>query len=321
MTLEYLRPYADRINLSQLEKIKEERLKLRLTKDNIHIMDMLEKLPEIQVSHKDFSTSTVSIGSSEDLQEGQLQVVEEALEQLIPWRKGPFNLFGIDLDAEWRSDKKWDRFAGKIGNLKNKKVLDIGCNNGYFMFKMLEEDPELVLGIDPVVPVESQFRLLNHFLKDDRLKFELFGVEHLEHFKEFFDTIFCMGIVYHHRHPIQQLIDIREALVSKGEMILETIGIPGEESYALFPEDRYAKMKNVWFIPTLSCFINWAKKAKFIDVEVISSTVLTPEEQRNTKWCPDPFQTLEDFLDPNDPTKTIEGHPAPMRFLIKARKK
>ena len=186
---------------------------------------------------------------------------------------------------------------------------------------MAELGVELAHGIDPVLPFAAQYELIQRASGLKNIKFDLFGVEHVEEWKENWDCIFHMGIVYHHRHPIQQLIDIRESLVPGGIAFLETIGIPGEESYALFPEDRYARMGNVWFVPTMSCFINWAKKARLINVEIVADTLLTDDEQRKTPWCPPPFQSLNDSLDPQDPTKTVEGHPAPRRFLIKVQKK
>lgn len=189
------------------------------------------------------------------------------------------------------------------------------------MFKMAHHRPEFILGIDPVVQWLLQFKLFQHYAHLPHLFFELLGVEHVKYFKNFFDEIFYMGIIYHHKNPIQQLIEIKDALRPNGHIIFETIGIPGKGPYALFPEDRYAKMKNIWFIPTLDCCINWLKKAKYQNIEVISSTKLTFEEQRNTHWCPPPHQSLKDFLSPHDLTKTLEGHPAPERFSIIASKK
>lgn len=320
MNLDYLVPFKKFCNIEKLLKIKKERMEScdrNTAKNFYHVID---KLPDISTELFNAKGSEVIIGQQSELTQEQRTIIESACREMIPWRKGPFKLFDMELDAEWRSDQKWDRIIDKVDNLEGKKVLDIGCNNGYFMFKMAQQNPKLALGIDPLPNLLAQFNLMQKYAKQPNLHFELFGVEHLSNFKEMFDVIFHMGIIYHHRHPIQQLLDIKEALAPSGQVILETIGIPGDETHALFPEKRYAKMRNVWFVPTLSCFLNWAKRANFIDVEVISATPLTNEEQRLTEWCPPPYQSLDDFLDPNDATKTVEGYPAPMRFCISARK-
>lgn len=317
--LSYLSPYKASIDWDALLSLKEERESwwLRDSSEKFKISN----LPEIPIDRYDNSDSHIKVEGNATAE--QLIELQEKAMKLSPWKKGPFDLFGMEIDAEWRSDYKWERILKSLDpkELENKVVLDVGCNNGYFLFRMANFNPKLALGIDPVLHMQAQFDFLQSYFKDDRVKFELFGVEHLPIFKEVFDTIFHMGIIYHHRHPIQQMLDIREALRPGGVVYLETIGIPGEDSYALFPEDRYARMGNVWFVPTLSCFMNWAKKAKLIDVELVADTDLTEDEQRLTKWCPPPFQSLRDSLDPKDPNKTIEGHPAPRRFLIKARKK
>jgi tRNA (mo5U34)-methyltransferase len=303
--------------LKKLRSLNDVKLE---QKNHLAFLDVLKSLPTIKTETIDFDHDFVTIGSSNDLDlETKDLILSKALE-LIPWRKGPFKLFDTQMDAEWRSNLKWNRLAPHIPNLKGKRVLDVGCNNGYFMFKMAAMNPELILGIDPVVLNYAQFNFMNHFANQQNIKFELWGQDDLIHFNDMFDIIFSMGIIYHHRNPIQQLLTLKNALRPGGELILETIGIPGEESHALFPEDRYAKMRNVWFVPTVSCFMNWVKKAKFKDVELISDTELNSTEQRLTEWCPPPRQSLDNFLDPNDPTKTIEGHPAPRRFLIKAKK-
>jgi tRNA (mo5U34)-methyltransferase len=316
--MDWLSKYSDHLNKDALTSILEEKKKFFDYDVNKTFLEALEDLPKID-SQNDFSSNSVSVKA--DIDEMTMEKVKLAAEKLIPWRKGPFNLFGMEIDAEWRSDKKWERLEKIVDNLKGKRVLDIGCNNGYFMYRMAHQNPEFVLGIDPVVPYWSQFKFINHFAKCDNLEMELLGVEDCVHIEKLFDVVFSMGIIYHHRNPIQQLLDIKKSMKPGGQLILETIGIPGEEPVALFPEDRYAKMRNVWFVPTLSCLVNFAKKARFGEVEVVADTPLTSDEQRLTDWCPPPRQSLEDFLDPEDPSKTIEGHPAPRRFLISCRKK
>ncbi len=316
MPQHYFSAYNDVLNLSLIKDACEKQKELLTPHQPI--------IPIAGINHKaqycDYSSDAVTIGRAEELIPEELQLIEAQLSQCIPWRKGPFSLFGIDVDAEWRSDFKWNRLEQSLSPLAGKKILDVGCNNGYYMFRMLAQNPEFVLGIDPSLHCQRQFNLIQSYAQAPNIHFELLGIEHLSLFPNFFDTIFCMGILYHHRHPIQQLLDLWQALKPGGEVILETIGIPGTDSYALFPEGRYANMKNVWFIPTLSCFINWAKKAHFKNIEVISDCAQTSEEQRNTRWCPPPHQSLDKFIDPANPAQTIEGHPAPRRFCIRAQR-
>jgi len=316
--LEYLKPYQKNIDWPALEALKQEREGWWDRESSSRWK--VESYPDYQVEQVDCKESWITVSGHPNSTADQ-QKLKEIASQLIPWKKGPFKLFDLDIDAEWRSDMKWERILPFLPDLKGKTILDVGCNNGYFLYRMAHYNPRLALGIDPVLPMQAQFDLIQNYANLNNIKFELFGVEHLPLFKKMFDVIFHMGIVYHHRHPIQQLIDIRESLVPGGIAFLETIGIPGDESYALFPEDRYARMGNVWFVPTMSCFINWAKKARLINVEIVADTLLTDDEQRKTPWCPPPFQSLNDSLDPHDPTKTVEGHPAPRRFLIKVQKK
>jgi tRNA (mo5U34)-methyltransferase len=310
-------------NLLNIEKLKELRIESHKKFTQEHhkeFINVLEKLPNIKTKSINFSDNVVTIGEQDDIKKNQLENIKELAKNLIPWRKGPFKLFNMELDAEWRSDLKWNRLKPHLPNLNKKRVLDVGCNNGYFMFKMAALNPEFVLGIDPIVLHFAQFQFMNHYADQSQLKFELWGQDDLIHFNNMFDVIFSMGVIYHHRNPIQQLLTLKNALRPGGELIVETIGIPGDQSYSLFPEDRYAKMRNVWFVPTASCFINWVKRAKFKDVELISDSELNSEEQRLTEWCPPPRQSLDNFLDPNDKSKTIEGFSAPRRFLIKAKK-
>ena len=319
--LDYLLPYKNHCNISELSELKIEREKWLERKSTQHYKEFLKKLPSISTTHLNLDLISPEIGNSSELNENQKIEINKLAKELIPWRKGPFNLFGSEIDAEWRSDQKWDRIAEVLDPLKNKRVLDIGCNNGYFLLRMAAQNPALLLGIDPYLHYKIQFEFLNHFAKLPNTYFELFGIEHLGNFKEMFDVIFSMGIIYHHRHPIEQLLQIKDALRPGGQVILETIGIPGEKDTALFPKDRYANMRNVWFVPTMNTFLNWAKRSKFVDVEIISDTLLTNEEQRLTSWCPPPHQSLEDFLDPNDLSLTKEGYPAPRRFAISAKKR
>lgn len=241
------------------------------------------------------------------------------IQQLGPWKKGPFKINDELINSEWRSDLKWKRVLSANVELKDKVILDIGANNGYYMFRMLEEKAKFVLGIEPTVDFVAQFRFLNMLTQKMNLSMELFGVENIHHFKNTFDVIFSMGILYHHRSPLQQLFDMRMALKSGGQLVLETLGLPGEHFEILTPPSTYAGMNNIWLLPTLPALLNWLKKSKFDQIKVINTKWERDQEQRVTPYSSD--VSYKDFLDPEDITKTCEGHPAPDRWLIVATKK
>ena len=257
-----------------------------------------------------------SVGSNEDLTQEEYEVIVKTAKSLIPWRKGPFKVFGLEIDSEWQSNIKYNLIRPYF-NLKDKVVADIGCNNGYYMFRMLEDKPKRLIGFDPSPLTLHQFEFINHFVKSD-IVYEMLGVEHLEYYNHKFDFIFMLGVLYHRPDPVGTLKSLARGLNSKGEILIDTFMIDGEEELCLTPNKRYSKIPNIYFIPTIPALKNWLERAGFEDIEVLATTVTTSEEQRKTEWSFD--QSLEDFLDENDKTKTVEGYPAPKRVYVKAKK-
>ena len=257
-----------------------------------------------------------SVGLKDDLTQEEQEVILQTAKKLIPWRKGPFKVFGLEIDSEWQSNIKYNLIR-PFFNLKDKVVADIGCNNGYYMFRMLEDKPKRLIGFDPSPLTLHQFEFINHFVKSDII-YEMLGVEHLEFYNHKFDFIFMLGVLYHRPDPVGTLKSLARGLNSKGEILIDTFMIDGEDEICLTPNKRYSKIPNIYFIPTISALKNWVERAGFENFEVLATTVTTSEEQRKTDWSFD--QSLEDFLHPNDNTKTVEGYPAPKRVYVKARK-
>jgi tRNA (mo5U34)-methyltransferase len=255
----------------------------------------------------------------ETLDPASPESVWQSARDLRPWKKGPFQFHGEELDAEWRCDRKWQRLAPHLGDLTGQAVLDVGCNNGWYLPRLRELGAVRAVGIDPVGLNWFQWQFLQKMNPDAGQEFWLLGVEELPAMAAMWDTILCMGVLYHHRSPLLQLVDLREALRPGGTLVLETIGVPGVGPHAYLPGDRYANMPNVWFLPTLECLVTMLNRARFTDVEVISTRWDGPAEQRATAWTTGP--SYRDALDPQDPSRTIEGHPAPERFLVRARRK
>jgi tRNA (mo5U34)-methyltransferase len=294
-----------------LNAVRQERSKWMTWKNIAPLRDALNQLPIINV--------TVDLGNTVSLKTEDVVdtlELERIARLMMPWRKGPFDLFGLFIDTEWRSDLKYN-FLRPHFNLNGKKVADIGCNNGYYMFRFLEDAPSKMVGFDPSALFKTQFDLINHFVKSD-IVYELLGVEHLPYYEEKFDVIFCLGVLYHRSDPIAMLKTLAQGLAEGGEVYLDTFIIDGDEPVALCPSESYSKITNVYFVPTLKALENWCIRAGFNSFEVLGTVVTTSDEQRKTDWIES--QSLEDFLDPADSTKTVEGYPAPKRGYIRIRK-
>lgn len=257
-----------------------------------------------------------SIGNRADLGDEEYEIIVQTAKKLIPWRKGPFKIFDLEIDSEWQSNIKYNLIRPYF-NLKDKVVADIGCNNGYYMFRMLEDKPKRLIGFDPSPLTLHQFEFINHFVKSD-IVYEMLGVEHLEFYNHKFDFIFMLGVLYHRPDPVGTLKSLAHGLNSKGEILIDTFMIDGDEEICLTPNKRYSKIPNIYFIPTIPALKNWLERAGFENIEVLATTITTSQEQRKTPWSFD--ESLEDFLDPTDSSKTVEGYPAPKRVYVKARK-
>jgi tRNA (mo5U34)-methyltransferase len=291
-----------------LNEIRKERQAWMSWKNIAPIRDALESLPNYtcQVKFED----RVKISSNDNVDH---ILIENVARMMMPWRKGPFELFGLFIDTEWQSFMKYNLLE-PFFNLEGKRVADIGCNNGYYLFRMLNQNPKKLVGFDPSALYKTQFDFINHFVKSE-IVYELLGVEHLPFYEEKFDIIFCLGVLYHRSDPVNMLKQLHKGLEKGGEVILDTFMIDGEDEIALCPKDTYSKIPNIYFVPTIPTLKNWAHRAGFDGFELLATSTTTTHEQRKTSWIEG--QSLEDFLDPVDSSKTIEGYDAPKRVYVK----
>lgn len=298
---------------AQLANWQKQNLDSRFTQ----WLNSIKHLPVITPYHIDLLHG-VSVKTQTPLSTGEQQRITQLLKNMMPWRKGPFHFYGIDIDTEWRSDWKWERLIHHIDNLEGKLVLDVGCNSGYHLWRMIGAGAKLAVGIDPMALYLCQFEAVRKLLGDDKRAHLLpLGIEELPKLNAF-DTVFSMGVLYHRRSPLDHLYQLKDQLVDGGQLILETLVIEGDLHQALMPGERYAQMRNVYFIPSVPTMINWLQKCGFKDVRIVDISQTSLEEQRKTDWMTS--DSLADFLDPNDLSKTIEGYPAPMRAVFIAQK-
>ena len=286
-------------------------------------LDAVNRLPEITPTSIRLDADTIQIGRPADCSASQREVIREQLKRLLPWRKGPFNLFGVNIDAEWRSDLKWRRLQDKISPLSGRTVLDVGCSNGYYGWRMLGAGAKRVVGADPTLRYVMQQRAIAKYLPGEL--FDILPVtlealaadpaaSALSHDGASFDTVFSMGVIYHRRDPLDHIRELLKFLRAGGELVLESLIIDEKYGDVLKPRGRYAKMANIWSIPSTRTLKDWLSSAGLSSVEVADISATTPAEQRATEWTFE--QSLADFLDPQNPNLTIEGYPAPKRAIV-----
>jgi tRNA (mo5U34)-methyltransferase len=272
----------------------------------------LSRLPTCQPETIDLLHGVIAKGTSS-------QELETTLRELHPWRKGPYHLYGMHIDTEWRSDWKWDRLIPHIEPLKDRLVLDVGCGSGYHTWRMAGAGARLAIGIDPQPLFICQYFAVKHLLQTEAPAWVIpMTLEDIPATHNAFDSVFSMGVLYHRKNPHMHLKQLHALLRKDGEVILETLVIPDQNESVLIPKNRYAKMRNVWSIPSVTSLERWVTESGFQGVRTVDITPTTPEEQRATPWMN--FESLSDFLDPQDAQKTIEGHPAPLRAIVIAKK-
>lgn len=276
----------------------------------------LNAMPQLDNANYNFKDNSICISKPNTLELNHSAYTQQ-LKAFMPWRKGPWNLLGVGIETEWHSDWKWQRIAPHISSLEGRRVLDIGTGNGYFLYRMLGAGASLALGIDPTRIFLYQFHSVQRLLPANGAHLLPLRSEHLPAFGSF-DTVFCLGVLYHRRSPIDHIQELMSYLRPGGELVLETLVVPGDIDTILVPPERYAKMANVWFLPSTKALENMLRKLGLRDVRTVDINQTTTEEQRATEWMT--FHSLADFLDPNDHNLSAEGHPAPLRATLVATK-
>ncbi len=304
-----LEPLGEFVQPTYLEQIRYG--------DHKRWQKLIADLPDITPSNIHFEARIV-IGQQTDCDESTRAAIEQALKELIPWRKGPFSIFGVDVDSEWQSNLKWERLIDHIAPLAGKTVLDVGSGNGYYSLQMAAAGAQLVIGLEPHIPYYAQFSAIKHFLPEVPAYVVPITLEKMPLPLPHFDTVFSMGVIYHRRSPIDHLMQLSQSLKPGGQLILESIVVPGDAGYSLMPRDKYARMGNVWFIPSSANLCNWLERCEFESIRIIDESPTTLAEQRRTAWMP--FDSLEDALLEENQGVTVEGYLAPYRAIILCEK-
>lgn len=245
----------------------------------------------------------------------QDEPLADTLKRMSPWRKGPFQFGDVAIDTEWRSDWKWQRIEHELSSLQGRTVLDVGCGNGYHLWRLKAKGAQTVLGIDPSPLFVIQFLAMQKFVQDPSVNLLPLAMEQFTA-PNAFDTVLSMGVLSHRRDPMAHLHQLLQCLKPGGELLLETLVLPGESNTALRIDGRYARMRNVWELPTSARVVQWLDEAGFQSVRLAMAENTSTDEQRTTEWMP--YESLQEALDESNPELTIEGHPRPCRAVFVA---
>jgi|TARA_Y100000310_G_scaffold288469_1_gene314099 tRNA (mo5U34)-methyltransferase len=281
-------------------------------------MTHLQQLPRAMPSSRQLDGDVIRIGKADDLLHSTQEQLSDTLLKFKPWRKGPFSLFDILIDTEWQSNLKWERLLPHIRPLTDCMVLDIGCGNGYHCWRMRGAGAAFVLGVDPGQLNLVQFEVFKQYLPDEPVFLLPLTGEQLPRNFSLFDSVYSMGVLHHSRSPLKHLELLRNCLKPGGELVLESLVVEGDSSTTLVPEDRYARMRNVWFIPSTPALERWLTRVGFTEVRTVAVSQTGTDEQRATRWMD--FQSLADSLQPGNPDVTVEGLPAPRRAILVAHR-
>lgn len=251
----------------------------------------------------------------------EFQTLQDLALDLKPWRKGPFCLYGAEnnsqfyIDSEWQSNKKMKlilQALDTIGyNLKDKVVLDVGCNNGYYMFDLALRGVKHISGIDPIAIFFLQFYFIHKLTNISHCTFRLLGVQDVLQLNTKYDLILCLGVLYHRKEPLQTLKQLKSILAPNGILLLETLILQDKAATCLCPYPTYAKMPNVFYIFSPQALQNLSLHAGFKSCEILSYSYTDNTEQRSTDFIDK--KSLGDYL---TPTQTIEGYPPACRGIF-----
>ena len=155
------------------------------------------------------------------------------------------------------------------GSLHGCRVLDVGCGNGYYGWRMLEAGARSVTGVDPSPLATLQHAAIAYYLGRNSsmtantvlpLRFEDFEAT------DPFDVILSMGVVYHRRDPAAHVRQLARFAHPRTTLVLESLVVDGGP---LEPRDRYARMRNVWLVPDVETLADWLHGAGFASAEVV----------------------------------------------------
>jgi tRNA (mo5U34)-methyltransferase len=125
---------------------------------------------------------------------------------------------------------KWRQIAPHVpADLTGWRVLDIGCNAGFYSFELARRGAAVTaIDIDPHYLKQARWAARIYGLQD-RVDFRQGSVYELAGAREEYDLVWFLGVLYHLRHPLLALDILRG--ITRRQMVLQTLTMPGEEVF------------------------------------------------------------------------------------------
>jgi ubiquinone/menaquinone biosynthesis C-methylase UbiE len=139
----------------------------------------------------------------------------------LEFKKVPMEDYYSNLVMGSLSRLRVNRITKELGDLKNKKVLDVGCEAGYVSLRILEKKPAVLCAIDICKEALETFK--------EKLKNKKFGtkiiiknafMQKIPFNDNFFDKVICTEVIEHTPKLDDGLKEIRRVMGEKAELII-----------------------------------------------------------------------------------------------------
>src|SRR6185295_16182343 len=208
-------------------------------------------------------------------------------------QKGWYHSFeGIDgvMPLTWLRER-WQRFPIPA-DLTGKRVLDIGPWDGWFSFEA-ERRGASVTSVDReemanYLTMHQRLGSKNDYRILDLYELPTAGLGR-------FDIVFCLGVLYHLKHPVLGL-EIVCSLATE-VAIIETFVIEGDPEIPVMEfyetTELNGHMDN-WCGPTVNCVLAMCRTAGFARVEMLARDPTNVSLACFRKWEPEPTEPASD---------------------------
>lgn len=182
-------------------------------------------------------------------------------------------------------DPTWRKVQACLpDNLTGKRVLDVGCNAGFYSIEMKRRGAARVVGVDSQRDLIRQAQFVRRVLGVD-VEYERLSVYDLDPIQMGqFDITLALGLIYHCKHPVLALEKL--FAITRELLVIETAVYPPEKAPDSFEYDEggsrptlhpLAYIENTadakeaiynWFLPSVNALTALLKNVGFERIEI-----------------------------------------------------